>query len=157
MKLSLGKGTPQRSLARDKSQLGTPALCPCRQPGVTRPHPDPSKAQGFPQFQDSHLPWDNQRSQRCQEECKVTLKQVRSLESPPSQQNSPTKRTSRSDFTGLLLKVFSTGHSFSWLQAQTLDVLLSCKSHRTCSRQPGTPGTGLGRLHRVCRGVFLVF
>lgn len=44
------------------------------------------------------------------------------------QKNLPTNRTSRSDFTGLLLNVFSTGHSFSWLHAQTLDALLSCKN-----------------------------
>lgn len=32
LKLSLGTGTAQRSLAQDESQLGTAALCPCRQP-----------------------------------------------------------------------------------------------------------------------------
>lgn len=52
------------------------------------------------------------------------------------QKNLPTNRTSRSDFTGLLLNVFSTGLSFSWLQAQTLGVLLSCKNPQGLLQAP---------------------
>lgn len=78
------------------------------------------------------------------------------------QKNLPTSRTSRSDFTGLLLRVFSTGHSFSWLHAQTLDVLLSCKNtagpvpHQHHSRHSYTSSSSSVRLDGVCIFVFLV-
>lgn len=73
--------------------------------------------------------------------CEAPLDQAPLHTGHQGQQNSPTKRTSRSDFTGLLLRVFSAGHSLSWLQAQTLDELLSCKTpQRAQSRAKRSSG-----------------
>lgn len=79
--------------------------------------------------------------------CEAPLDQAPLHTGHQGQQNSPTKRTSRSDFTGLLLRVFSAGHSLSWLQAQTLDELLSCK----------TPQRGQSRAKRSSGRACFVF
>lgn len=121
---------------------------PAGSQGVTRTQPDPSKAPG--------LRGTVKGVRGGQEQCQVPPAQVCGITT--MSQNSPTNRTSRSDFTGLLLKLFSTGHSFSWLQAQTLDVLLSCNTNpQGMFRQPGTAGSALGRLHRESRGASLDF
>lgn len=130
LKLSLGKEHHRGHCHETKASWEHQ---PCATAGSTRSHPAPSKAQGFPQFQDCHLPWDNQRSQRwaggVQGHLEAGSPSPGLQHHHRAQQDSPTKRTSRSDFTGLVLNVFSTGHSFSWLQVQTLDMLPSCKTN----------------------------
>lgn len=160
LKLSLGKEHHRGHCHETKASWEHQ---PCATAGSTRSHPAPSKAQGFPQFQDCHLPWDNQRSQRGAGGVQGHLE----AGSPPAQVSSITTEPSRTHQPRELLAQISQG----WCSTSSpLDILSpGCRyklwtccppakqTPRARSKQLGTSGTALGRLNRACRGVFLGF